>query len=103
MELTITKENFDEQVRKAGVPVILDFWATWCGPCQMIAPNIAAIAEELDGKIKVGKVNVDEEPELASAFGIESIPTLVRMENGNVTDALIGYQTKDAIRRAFRL
>ena len=77
-ELVITKENFDEEVRNyRGMPILLDFWAGWCGPCMMLSPVIAEIAEEYDGKIKVGKVNVDEQPELAAAFRVESIPLLV--------------------------
>ena len=76
-ELTITENNYDELVQRASVPVLLDFWATWCGPCRMLAPVVAEIAEEYDGRVAVGKVNVDEEPGLAEQFRVESIPTVV--------------------------
>lgn len=89
----ITKDNFDELVMQPGSKVLLDFWATWCGPCRLIAPHIDAIAEE-DETLTVGKVNVDEEMELAARFGITSIPTLIVMENGQVKNQALGYRTK---------
>ena len=77
-EIIITKENFDDEVRNyRGLPILLDFWAGWCGPCMMLSPVVEEIADELDGKVKVGKVNVDEQPELAAAFHVASIPLLV--------------------------
>ena len=85
MEITITKENFETEVLKSDVPVLLDFWATWCGPCMMIAPTLEEIARENAGKLKVGKVNVDEQMELAMKFGVTSIPLLVVMEGGQIT------------------
>lgn len=97
MEVKITLQNYEEEVVNSPVPVLLDFWATWCGPCRMIAPIVEDIAKEYDGKIKVGKVNVDEEGELAIKFGIVSIPTLLRIEKGEVKDKLIGYLQKDEI------
>ena len=82
-EITITKENFDEEVRNyKGMPILLDLWAGWCGPCMMLSPVIEEISEELDGKIKVGKINVDEQPELAMAFNAQSIPMLVFVKDG---------------------
>ncbi len=93
-ELTITKENFEAEVLHATVPVLVDFWAPWCGPCRMLAPTIAQIAEEYDGKIKVGKVNVDDEGDLAAQFGIASIPTVMIFKNGAVANTSVGVRTK---------
>ncbi len=97
-ELVITKENFDDEVRNyRGMPILLDFWAGWCGPCMMLSPVIAEIAEEYDGKIKVGKVNVDEQPELAAAFRVESIPLLVVVKDGAITAQTVGVRPKEDI------
>lgn len=91
--ITITKENFTAEVLESKDPVLLDFWATWCGPCRMVAPVVEEIAEE-NAYIKVGKVNVDEEMELAARFGIASIPTLVVMKDGKVAAKAVGYRPK---------
>ena len=95
-ELTITGANFEELVLKSEKPVLLDFWATWCGPCQMIAPTIHEIAEER-ADIVVGKVNVDEEMQLALKFGIESIPTLLVFKNGELVNKGIGLLPKASV------
>ena len=97
MEITITKENFESEVLKAEVPVLLDFWATWCGPCMMIAPTLAQIAEEHAGRIKVGKINVDDEMELAMKFGVTSIPLLVVMKDGKIANKAVGAMPKAKI------
>lgn len=96
-EIVLTNENFEEEVLKSDIPVLVDFWATWCGPCKMVAPVVAEIAEENVGKIKVGKVNVDEQPELTSAFKISSIPTLMVFKGGKITAMEVGYRDKEDI------
>ena len=102
MEITITKENFESEVLRSDVPVLLDFWATWCGPCMMIAPTLAQIAEEHAGKIKVGKINVDDEMELAMQFGVTSIPLLVVMKDGKIANKAVGAMPKTKIEALFQ-
>ena len=96
-EVTLTKTNFDAEVLNSDIPVLVDFWASWCGPCMMLSPVIEEIAQEYDGKIKVGKVNVDNEPELAEQFGVFSIPTLVVMKNGEIVNQSAGARPKNQI------
>ena len=95
--LKISEENFEEEVMKADKTVILDFYADWCGPCKMMSPIIDKIAEELGEKVKVGKVNTDENLELAQKFNIMSIPTIMIFKNGNVEKTFIGLTSKDEI------
>ena len=96
-EITITSENFEQEVINSELPVLVDFWAVWCGPCQALAPTLKEIAEEYDGKVKVGKVNVDEQQELARQFGIMSIPTMIYFKDGKAEEQIVGLQTKEAI------
>ncbi len=90
-EIKITKENFESEVLNSKIPVLLDFYAVWCGPCKMLSPVLARLAEKLDGKVTVGKINVDEEPELAQKFGVQSIPTLVVMKDGKPARQSVGF------------
>ena len=94
--VTITKENFENEVLKSDKPVLLDFWATWCGPCRMVSPIVDEIANERDD-IKVGKINVDEQGELSMQFRIVSIPTLIVMKNGEVPNKAVGAMPKEEI------
>ena len=93
-EVVLTKDNFKNEVLESDIPVLVDFWATWCGPCRMLSPIIEEIAEEYEGSVKVGKVNVDDEPDLSAQYGIESIPTVMYFRNGEVSDTAIGYRPK---------
>lgn len=93
--IVITKDNFESEVIKSGVPVLIDFWASWCGPCRMVAPVMEELASEFSGKAKIGKVNVDEQMELSSKFRIQSIPTVMLFKNGQQVDKVIGARPKD--------
>ena len=96
-EVKITAANFEAEVMNSPIPVLVDFWATWCDPCRMIAPALEEIAREQEGIIKVGKVNVDEEMELATSFGITSIPTLLVFKNGQLVNQALGAMPKAQI------
>lgn len=89
-EIIITSENFDSEVLNSPLPVLVDFWAAWCGPCKMLAPSVEKLSEEYEGKVKVGKVNVDEQMALAQEFGVSSIPTLILFDKGEIKKQSIG-------------
>lgn len=99
MEKLFTDQNFEEEVLKSEIPVLVDFYAIWCGPCQMMAPVVEEIAQEMEGKIKVGKMNVDENPLTAEKYGIMSIPTLILFKNGEAVKTLVGFRGKEEILR----
>lgn len=94
---TFTEANFQEEIQNATVPVIVDFWAEWCGPCRMLTPILDGLAAELGDKVKIGKVNVDEQPALAAQFSVRSIPMLVFFKDGKAVETVVGVQSKAAI------
>ena len=101
MEVQITNENF-ESLKSGEQPLVVDFWATWCGPCRMVAPIIAELAEEYDGKITVGKCDVEDNDEIAAEFGIRNIPTILFFKDGKVVDKLVGAQSKAKLEEKFK-
>lgn len=103
-ELIFTDQNFEEEVLKSSQPVVIDLWAPWCGPCQMISPIIEEIAREFEGKIKVGKLNIDENPNTPKRYGIMSIPTVIIFKDGKVIDQIVGVRpdTKEVLENKIR-
>ena len=97
MEIVLTEENFEREVVQSELPVLVDFWAVWCGPCMRLAPIVEEFAKEQDGKVKVGKVNVDEQMALAMQFGITSIPTLLVFKGGKIVNSSLGFVPKEKL------
>jgi len=95
MAMAITKETFEREVLHSEIPVLVDFWASWCGPCQMLSPIIDALSEEYKGRFKIGKINVDEQSELAANYAVVSIPTLLIFKDGKMEERLVGVRSQD--------
>ena len=98
MALELTDSNFEEKVIKSNQPAIVDFWAEWCGPCRMVGPTIEELSKEYEGKAVIGKVNVDENPQITAQFGIRNIPTILFFKNGNIADKQVGVANKSALK-----
>jgi thioredoxin 1 len=97
--LTLTEANFDSTMKESAVPVLVDFWAEWCAPCKRLAPTIDAVALELDGKLAVGKLNVDDHPGVSSRFGIRGIPTMILFKGGQAVEQIVGLVSKDELKK----
>lgn len=102
-KIVLTKKNFKDEVLRSEMPVLVDFYAEWCGPCRMMSPIIESLAEEFKGRIKIGTVNIDDEPNLPMKYGVQSIPTLILFKDGNSTAKLSGFHTADELKSAFGL
>jgi thioredoxin 1 len=99
--ITLTKDNFDQQVLKSITPVLVDFWAEWCGPCKMIAPILDELSDEYAGKVSIGKVNIDDQQNLATEYGVRAIPTLLLFQNGQVAEQIVGLRSKRDLKASF--
>ncbi len=98
-EATFTDQNFKKEVLESSLPVLVDFWAEWCAPCRMVAPVVEKIAKEYTGKLKVGKLNVDDNSETPAQYGIQGIPTLLLFRGGQVVNQMVGFQSEDKLKK----
>ena len=99
--VNLTQDNFEQEVLKSSTPILVDFWAEWCGPCKMLAPTLDELAGEYDGRVRIGKVNIDDHQGLAAKYGIRSIPTLLMFRGGEVVDQIVGLRTKRDLKASF--
>src|SRR5258708_22338422 len=99
--ITLTKENFEQEVLKSSTPILVDFWAEWCGPCKMIAPILDELADEYSGRVNIGKVNIDDHQNLATEYGVRAIPTLLLFQNGQVAQQIVGLRSKRYLKASF--
>ena len=99
--ITLTQTNFSKEVLESSTPILVDFWAEWCGPCKMIAPVLDELAEEYDGKVRIGKVNIDNEQGLAAEYGVRAIPTLLLFQKGQVAEQIVGLKSKRDLKNSF--
>jgi len=100
--ITLTDQNFENEVKASQIPILVDFWAEWCAPCRMVAPVLDELAEEFDGKVKIGKLNVDQNRSVAAQYGVMSIPTLILFKNGELVEQMVGAQPKENLQKVIQ-